>query len=126
VTSQGRLYKSGDLARYLPYQDIQYLGRIDHQVKIRGFRIELGEIETAIENHPAVREAVVLARVDSSGERLVALVLQEKVAVVMELRAHSNQPAGLYGSFRIRHPRSISTDYERQVGHWGAACSRTE
>jgi len=65
---------------------IYNMGRIDDQVKIRGFRIELGEIETAIENHPAVREAVVLARVDSSGERLVAYLVLQVAPSVMELR----------------------------------------
>ena len=63
-----RLYKTGDLARYLPDGNIEFLGRLDHQVKIRGFRIELGEIETALGQHPAVREAVVLARADVPGD----------------------------------------------------------
>ena len=62
-----RLYKTGDLARHLPDGAIDFLGRIDHQVKLRGLRIELGEIETAIAAHPAVREAVVLARAERSG-----------------------------------------------------------
>jgi amino acid adenylation domain-containing protein len=56
-----RLYRSGDLVRYLPNRDIEYLGRIDAQIKIRGFRIELGEIESVLSQHPAVREAIVLA-----------------------------------------------------------------
>ncbi len=75
-----RLYRSGDLARRLPDGDLEYLGRIDHQVKIRGFRIELGEIETALCLHPAVREAVVMAR-DLAGERqLVAYVAADPQA----------------------------------------------
>ena len=73
-----RLYKTGDLARYLPDGNIEYLGRSDHQVKIRGFRIELGEVEGALGQHPAVREAIVLAPEDGSGEkRLVAYVSAE-------------------------------------------------
>jgi len=61
----GRLYKTGDLVRWLPEGNIGFLGRIDNQVKIRGFRIELGEIEAGITRHPAIREAVVLAREDT-------------------------------------------------------------
>lgn len=71
-----RLYKTGDLARFLPGGEIEYLGRIDHQVKIRGFRIELGEIEAALCQHPAIREAVVVAREDVPGiKRLVAYLV---------------------------------------------------
>lgn len=71
-----RLYKSGDLARYWPNGDIEYLGRIDHQVKLRGFRIELGEIETVLGQHPAVREAVVLIREGNTPEKqLVAYLI---------------------------------------------------
>ncbi|CAG0936136.1 surfactin family lipopeptide synthetase A [Thermoflexales bacterium] len=61
-SSEGeRLYKTGDLARYLPSGAIEYLGRIDHQIKLRGFRIELGEIEAALAAHPALRETLVVA-----------------------------------------------------------------
>jgi amino acid adenylation domain-containing protein/thioester reductase-like protein len=70
------LYKTGDLARYLPDGSIEYIGRVDHQVKIRGFRIELGEIESAIHQHSAIRETVVIAREDTPGDqRLVAYVV---------------------------------------------------
>ncbi|AFZ09438.1 amino acid adenylation domain protein [Oscillatoria nigro-viridis PCC 7112] len=73
---KARLYKSGDLARYLPNGDIEYLGRIDHQVKVRGFRIELGEIEAALGQHPDVARAVVVVREDvPSDQRLVAYII---------------------------------------------------
>jgi amino acid adenylation domain-containing protein len=68
-TPGARLYKTGDLARFLPDGNIEYLGRMDHQVKVRGFRIELGEIEAALLGHPAVREAVVIAREDTPGDK---------------------------------------------------------
>jgi amino acid adenylation domain-containing protein len=64
-----RLYKTGDLARYLADGNIEFLGRMDDQVKIRGYRIELGEIETVLGQHSSLREAVVLAREDSPGDR---------------------------------------------------------
>ncbi len=74
----GRLYKSGDLVRYLPDGNLVYLGRVDHQVKIRGFRVEIGEIETTLRACPGVRTAVVTVREDSSGDkRLVAYVEPE-------------------------------------------------
>ena len=68
---RARLYKTGDLARYLPDGTIEFLGRIDQQVKIRGFRIELGEIEAVLSQHPAVLQAVVAAREDRPGESYV-------------------------------------------------------
>jgi surfactin family lipopeptide synthetase A len=71
-----RLYKTGDLVRYLPNGDIEFLGRIDHQTKIRGFRVELGEIEAAVRQHPAINETVVVLREDNPGDqRLVAYVV---------------------------------------------------
>ncbi len=71
-----RLYKTGDLARYLPDGSIEYLGRIDHQVKMRGFRIELGEIEEILRQYPAVRETVIVVREDIPGDkRLVAYIV---------------------------------------------------
>ncbi|MFL9458777.1 amino acid adenylation domain-containing protein [Tolypothrix bouteillei VB521301_2] len=71
-----RLYKTGDLARYLPDGNIEYLGRIDNQVKIRGFRIEVGEIEAVLSQHEHVQSTVVIAREDiPSNKRLVAYIV---------------------------------------------------
>ncbi|CAD5971665.1 Gramicidin S synthase 2 [Planktothrix agardhii] len=73
-----RLYKTGDLARYLPDGNLEYLGRIDNQVKIRGFRIELGEIETVLSQYSAVKTAIVMAREDETEQkRLVAYVVSQ-------------------------------------------------
>jgi aspartate racemase len=70
-----RLYNTGDLARYMPDGNIEFLGRIDNQVKLRGFRIELGEIEAVLCQHPAIQEAVASVRENTSGMRsLVAYV----------------------------------------------------
>ncbi|MBW4556599.1 MAG: amino acid adenylation domain-containing protein [Trichormus sp. ATA11-4-KO1] len=72
----GCLYKTGDLARYLPDGNIEFLGRIDQQVKIRGYRIELGEIEIVLKQHPSMREAVVICHEEQTGnKRLIAYVV---------------------------------------------------
>jgi amino acid adenylation domain-containing protein len=94
-----RLYRTGDLGRYLPGGDIEFLGREDSQVKIRGYRVELGEIELALTRHPAVREAVVLAREGGGpGEkRLVAYLVAEEGT----LPAARPDPAELRS--RLRH-----------------------
>jgi amino acid adenylation domain-containing protein len=84
-----RLYKTGDLARYLPDGNIEFLGRIDHQVKIRGFRIELGEVEAVLGKHEQVKETIVTVREHTPGEkRLAAYIVpsEEKEPSISELR----------------------------------------
>ena len=84
--AEGRLYKTGDLARWLEDGNLEYLGRIDQQVKIRGFRIELGEIESALRDHPSVREAIVNPFGDRGEQRLCAYIVGAFDAT--ELRTH--------------------------------------
>ncbi|NJP22325.1 MAG: amino acid adenylation domain-containing protein, partial [Hydrococcus sp. CRU_1_1] len=82
------LYKTGDKARYLPDGQLEYLGRLDNQVKIRGFRIELGEIEAVLNQHPGVRESVVISRQDEPDERrLVAYIVpdEKQAAPILQL-----------------------------------------
>ncbi len=91
--NKSKLYKTGDLARYLPDGNIEFLGRIDHQVKIRGFRIELGEIEAVLNTHPQIPQAVVIATEDLPGnKRLVAYVVtSDKSLTTKQLREFLTQ-----------------------------------
>jgi amino acid adenylation domain-containing protein len=93
-----RLYKTGDLARYLPDGSIEFLGRIDHQVKLRGFRIELGEIEATLDQHPTIRQTVVTLQNTPQGDRLVAYLIpdQHPNLTDQDLRAFLSQKLPAY------------------------------
>ncbi len=96
-----RLYRTGDLARWRSDGVLEFQGRADNQIKVRGFRVELGEIETALHEHPAVRDAVVLAREDTSGEkRLIAYI-------VSELQAEITGQEALHAYLRTRLPEHM-------------------
>jgi aspartate racemase len=89
-----RLYKTEDIARYLPDGNIEFLGRIDDQTKLRGYRIELGEIEVGLSRHPSVSEAIVVVREDTPGDRrLVAYIkpTEEAVPTSQQLRQALSQ-----------------------------------
>ncbi|HYO16003.1 MAG TPA: amino acid adenylation domain-containing protein, partial [Thermoanaerobaculia bacterium] len=108
-----RLYRTGDRARDWPDGNLEFLGRVDTQVKVRGFRVELGEIESVLASHPAVREAVVLAREDSPGDtRLVAYVMPDgEPPAPLELRRFAQARLPEYmvpGAFVLRESWPLS------------------
>jgi amino acid adenylation domain len=102
-----RIYKTGDLARYVSGGEIEFLGRIDHQVKIRGFRIELGEIESVLKQHPEVHQCVVMARSDESGEKRL-------VAYVTPTQDHDGAP-----------DQAKTQESEEQVSQWQMAMDQS-
>jgi amino acid adenylation domain-containing protein len=91
-----RLYRTGDVARYLPDGNLEFLGRIDHQVKVRGLRIELGEIEAVLGGHPGVQETCVVVREDHPGEKGLVGYYVAGAAVV--------EPEALRGYLRAKLP----------------------
>jgi amino acid adenylation domain-containing protein len=129
----GRMYATGDLARWLPDGAIEFLGRADEQVKIRGFRVEPAEIEATLRKLPTVREAAVVAREEPSGEkRLVAYVVDDKAVDADALRAHVAQwvpefmiPSAFVAMDEL--PRTPSGKIDRlALPEPDAAVSRTE
>ncbi|HEX2268880.1 MAG TPA: amino acid adenylation domain-containing protein [Pyrinomonadaceae bacterium] len=118
-----RLYKTGDLARYRPDGQVEFLGRKDHQVKIRGFRVELGEIEALIREFEGIKEAAVVVREDRRGDkRLVAYYVQSSEATFTrhELKNHlkENLPEYMVPSAFVRleaMPLSSSAKIDRQA-----------
>jgi amino acid adenylation domain-containing protein/thioester reductase-like protein len=105
-SKSSRLYKTGDLARYLPDGNIEFLGRIDYQVKIRGFRIELGEIEAVLAQHPLVKSSAVIVReIQPGNKQLVAYVVTEDHSnIQQDLRSFlkKNLPDYMLPAFFVR------------------------
>src|SRR5262249_32183789 len=123
-----RLYRTGDLGRYLPAGEIEYLSRIDQQVKLRGFRIELGEIEAVLTEHPAVREAVVVAREDiPEQKRLVAYIVQNSSgAIASKGESQSELPEEQVGQWQMvwdeTYGRSPSLpDHSLNLSGWNSS-----
>ncbi|MCG8640170.1 MAG: amino acid adenylation domain-containing protein [Desulfobacterales bacterium] len=123
-----RWYRTGDMGKYLPDGNIEFLGRRDHQVKIRGHRIELGEIETAIKQHPEVRDAVVTVLEDPQGnKRLLGYVvpdLKEASVLFEEISADPKKDPALWadledlGSKQARQPLSGEIEPEDFPVFW--------
>ena len=127
-----RMYRTGDVGRWLEDGNIEFLGRNDDQVKIRGYRIELGEIEAALASHPGVREAVVIAREEEAGEkRLVAYYTSAGTKRAGARQCGSGavafssvqQVTGVHGAGSICASGVIAADGEREAGPEGIACA---
>nr|WP_225778800.1 non-ribosomal peptide synthetase [Pseudomonas sp. Marseille-Q3773] len=103
----GRLYRSGDLARYRTDGVIDYIGRIDQQVKIRGFRIELGEIEARLLAQPAVRQVAVLALDGASGKQLVGYVVPADAGVLNSIERQAQLRDGLRAELKASLPEHM-------------------
>ncbi|MGO4287983.1 amino acid adenylation domain-containing protein, partial [Chitinophaga sp. RAB17] len=116
-----KLYKTGDLAKWLPDGNIAFIGRKDHQVKIRGFRIELGEIESKLMTHPDIKQALVIDKTDHSGNKfLCAYVVSTTAPDHAVLRAHlsTELPAYMMPAFFItleKFPLTSSEKIDRKA-----------
>jgi 4-hydroxyphenylacetate 3-monooxygenase len=100
----GRLYKTGDLCRWLPDGTIEFLGRIDQQVKMRGFRIELGEIESVLSQHPAIQQAVVVTRGQATDEKQLVAYLVQAASDQSQTAHAALQPAALRSYLQTKLP----------------------
>lgn len=110
-----RLYKTGDLARYLPDGNVEYLGRIDNQVKIRGFRIELGEIDAVLTQHPDILSAAVIDREDTPGNKLLVAYVVSNL-IPDRVPYHTECQLELDGNVITLHTEDISTGGVAVVG----------
>jgi amino acid adenylation domain-containing protein/FkbM family methyltransferase len=111
-----RMYKTGDLARWLDDGTLQYLGRIDTQVKLRGFRIELGEIEARLAEHEGVREAVVAVREDAPGQKLLVAYYTpspEHALPIVQLQRLAKTDAGAAAS-QCTLPNGLTVFHQNQ------------
>ncbi len=118
---EARLYKTGDLVRYRPDGNIEFLGRLDDQVKIRGYRVELGEIESVLSQHRAVLQTVVTTREDASEKRLIAYVVlnaeyeQLKAGMLkVESSEDNQQPANLQPA-TLEQPANLQPPTQTQL-----------
>ncbi|MGB0522922.1 MAG: amino acid adenylation domain-containing protein [Flammeovirgaceae bacterium] len=91
ITQTGKVYKTGDIARWLPNGTLEYLGRSDDQVKLRGYRIELAEVETSLLSHPDIKEAVALVKELADDQALCAYFTAEKEVDAQTIRTHLQQ-----------------------------------
>ena len=119
VEAGARVYRTGDLGRWLSDGNLEFFGRNDHQVKIRGFRIELGEIEARLAEQAGVREAVVVALEEEGEKRLVAYYVPEETATeisteVLRSGLGGGSP-GAYGSSGLCEAGTAAADAERQA-----------
>ncbi|MED0939954.1 beta-ketoacyl synthase N-terminal-like domain-containing protein, partial [Bacillus mobilis] len=97
TTEKGRLYKTGDLARYNEKHEIEFIGRNDHQVKVRGFRIELGEIEAILNSHSLINDSVVTVKHDDNGEaQIVTYIVSERLLSSTMIREYVRQQVPAY------------------------------
>ena len=120
---RAQLYRTGDLGRYLPDGNIEFLGRIDHQVKIRGFRVELGEIETTLLQHSTLREAAVLAHGERSAEkRLVAYVVPKLESVRhLEQQLQEQQVQQWQALYNQTYEHSTPSDRTLNASGWNSS-----